>query len=91
MPKIVVESGMVLNMGGYIVENMADLPYIDVVIGNPLREDVKISAPLYSAHQLKEYERQGLIIDYINRGDKLKDKLDAVKAKVAERLNEVNV
>ncbi len=88
MPKIVIESGMVINMGGYIVENMANIPHIDVVIGNPLRQDVKIDAPMYRAEQLEDYKRQGLIVEPIDRGEMLKDKLDRVKSIVKERLGE---
>jgi len=86
MPKIIVESGMVLNLGGFIIERKAKLPCVDVVLGNPLREDVKINAPIYSRQMLDDLVGQGLIVEYINEGDTLKDKLDTVRKKVEEAL-----
>ena len=86
MPKIVVESGMVLNLGGYIVERKANLPCVDVVLGNPLPEDVKIDAPIYSEEMLEACRHQGLIVEYLNDGESLKDKLEDVKnAKILKR------
>ncbi|MBU0762679.1 MAG: energy-converting hydrogenase B subunit EhbP [Candidatus Altiarchaeota archaeon] len=90
MPKIVIEAGTVINMGGYVIENMANLPYIDVIIGNPLKEDIKISAPMYRAKQLEDYQKQGLIVEPVNKGEMLKDKLEKVKSMiVSERLKQM--
>ncbi len=86
MPKITVESGMVLNLGGFIVERKAKLPCVDVVLGNPLRQDVKVRAPIYSQGMLDDMAAQGLIIEYINEGDTLKDKLDSVRRRVEDAL-----
>jgi len=86
MPKIVVESGMVFNLGGFIMERKARLPWVDVVLGNPLKEDVKINAPIYGEYMLEECERLGLIVEPIKEGELLKDKLEQVKKKVEETL-----
>ncbi len=79
MPKIVIESGFVLNLAGYIIENMAKPDYVDVVVGNPLKEDVKVEAPIYSQQTLDDYAKKGLILEYLMEGDSLKDKLKEVK------------
>lgn len=89
MPKIVIESGFVLNMGGYIIERKAKLPCVDVIVGNPMGEDVKVDAPVYSREMLDEYVRQGLIVEYLNQGESLKDKLEEVKAKVDAALGRI--
>jgi hypothetical protein len=82
MPKIVIASGMVLNLGGYVLERKAKLPCIDVVVGNPLPEDIKVNAPIYSQEMLNDIQKQGLIVEYVQEGDLLKDRLDAVKKMV---------
>lgn len=88
MPKIIVESGMVLNLGGYIVERKANLPCVDVVLGNPLKNDIKISAPAYSQEMIDEYEKSGMIIEYIKNGGSLKETLERVKKRVDKALEE---
>lgn len=85
MPRIVIESGLVINMGGYIIENMAKLDCLDIVIGNPMDKDIKIKAPLYDMSTLDEYESQGLIVEKLYEGEMLKDKLEKVKEMVGER------
>ncbi|MCX6695425.1 MAG: energy-converting hydrogenase B subunit EhbP [Candidatus Altiarchaeota archaeon] len=86
MPKIVVESGMVLNMGGFILERKANLPTVDVIVGNPLKEDVKVPAPVYSASQLDEYRKIGLIVEYMQEDESLSEALERVKNKVKEQM-----
>ena len=86
MPKIVIESGLVINMGGYIIENMANLDCVDVVVGNPTEQDLKVIAPVYDKKTLEEYEKMGLIVEYIYVGDNLREKLEQVKTTVTERL-----
>ncbi|MBD3387811.1 MAG: hypothetical protein GF416_02070 [Candidatus Altiarchaeales archaeon] len=86
MPKIVVESGMVLNLGGFIVEKKAKLPCVDVIVGNPLPEDMKLDAPVYSEEMLREYERQGMFVEYLRDGESLKEKLEGMKKRVDEKL-----
>lgn len=84
MPKIVVEQGMVLNLGGYIVENVANLDCVDVIIGNPLKHDVKLKAPVYCGGDLEEYERAGMIVRYLREGERLSEKLEHVRQLVKE-------
>jgi hypothetical protein len=86
MPKIVIESGMVLNLGGYVIEKKAKLPCVDVVVGNPLKEDLKVDAPVYSEAMLEEYRRQGLIVEYLTEGESLKGKLEQVRKTVDDAL-----
>ena len=52
MTKIVLESGLVINLGGYLVECLVKPDYVDVVVGNPLKEDVKIDAPILRREML---------------------------------------
>lgn len=87
MPKIVVESGMVLNLGGYILERKTKLDCVDVVLGNPLKEDVKLDAPAYSQETIDGYAEQGMIIDYVREGDSLKQKLE----EMSERIKKVQI
>ena len=56
-------------------------------LGNPLPHDVKLSAPVYSQAMLDEYAQQGMIVEYLKDGELLKDRLDAVRKIVNERLN----
>jgi len=86
MPKIVVESGRVFNMGGFIIERKAKFPSVDIIVGNPLREDVKVPAPVYGQGQLEEYKRMGLIVEPVLDGESLSEALERVKAKVNEQL-----
>jgi len=88
MPKIVVESGMVFNLGGYIIERTAKLPCVDVIIGNPLAEDVKLKAPAYSEADIEEYKKAGMIVEYLNEGDRLKEVMEKVRAEVVKSLGE---
>lgn len=85
MPKIILEPGTVMNLGGYVVENIAELPCIDVVVGNPLPEEVKIPAPVYSMDTLGEYRRMGLVIEFVGRNEMLGHVMDRVKKIVSER------
>lgn len=85
MPYIVLESGKVLNLGGYVIENVAKLPYRDVVVGNPLREPVKIQAPVYSAETLGEYKKQGLVVEFLKEKEMLREVLDRVSQEVRRR------
>jgi hypothetical protein len=87
MPKIVIESGMVLNLGGFVVEKKAKLACLDVVVGNPLREDVKVDAPIYSQEMVDDIAKAGLIVEPLMDGESLKDKLGQVRKRVDEALS----
>jgi len=86
MPKIVIEPGMVLNMGGYIIERKAKLPSVDIIVGNPLKESIKASAPVYSQEQLEEYKKMGLLVEPILENESLSEALERMKAKVKEQM-----
>lgn len=89
MTMIVIESGLVLNLGGYFVENRVEADFIDVVVGNPRREDVKVRAPILTRQMLGELSERGLLVDYIYASDSLKEKLDEMKKRVDDALNTI--
>lgn len=80
MPKIAIRGKDVINLGGWVLEHRAKLPYRDYVIGNPFDEPVKIEAPIYSAEGIKAIEELGLIVEPVSSYDKLTEKLKKVKA-----------
>ncbi|MFH1721905.1 MAG: energy-converting hydrogenase B subunit EhbP [Candidatus Altiarchaeota archaeon] len=84
MTKISIEPKIVFNLGGYIVESVANLPYRDVVVGNPKDETIKINAPIYNEQMIDDLEKQGLIIEKINAGESLGEALRKVKEKIGE-------
>jgi len=80
--KIVIESGVIFNLGGYVVESLVKPDFIDVVVGNPLAEDIKVDIPILNKEMLSDLEKGGLILEYIGEEDTLKDVLESVKEKV---------
>ena len=79
MTKLLLEPGRVMNLGGYIVESRAQLPYRDVVIGNPQKEPVKITAPVIYAETLEEYKMLGIIVEPVAEGESLVKALKKVE------------
>lgn len=84
MPKFILRPFHTQNLGGYVVETYAKLPYRDVVVGNPTNEMKKIEVPVYSEETFKEYEKQGIIVLPIYAGDSLEEALKKVRALVEE-------
>jgi len=80
MPKIAIRGKDVVNLGGWVLEHRAKLPYRDYVIGNPFNEPVKIEAPIYSLEGVKAIEELGLIVEPVSSYDILTDKLKKVRA-----------
>lgn len=80
MPKVVIRGKHVINLGGWIVEHRANLPYRDYVVGNPFDEPVKIEAPIYSIEGIEALRDLGLIVEPVARYDRLIEKLKKVKA-----------
>ena len=80
MPKIAIRGKDVVNLGGWVLEHRAKLPYRDYVIGNPFNEPVKIDAPIYSLEGVKAIEELGLIVEPVSSYDILTDKLKKVRA-----------
>jgi hypothetical protein len=80
MPKIAIRGKDVINLGGWVLEHRAKLPYRDYVIGNPFDEPVKIEAPIYSVEGIKAIEELGLIVEPVSSYDILTEKLKKVKA-----------
>jgi energy-converting hydrogenase B subunit P len=82
--KYLFEPGKVINLGGYICELVAKLPYRDVVIGNPLREPVKIDVPIYSEQMIDAIREKGLIVRTVEEGEDLVVAIMRVKKAVDE-------
>ncbi|MBM5805843.1 MAG: hypothetical protein FJZ49_07285 [Candidatus Verstraetearchaeota archaeon] len=80
MPKIVIRGRHAFNLGGWVVEHVARLPYRDYVVGNPFDEPVKIEAPIYSIEGIKALQDLGLIVEPVATYDRLAEKLKKVKA-----------
>lgn len=80
MPKIAIRGKDVINLGGWVLEHRAKLPYRDYVIGNPFDEPVKIEAPIYSMDGIRAIEELGLIVEPVSPFDILTEKLKKVKA-----------
>ncbi|MCS7097855.1 MAG: energy-converting hydrogenase B subunit EhbP [Candidatus Methanomethyliaceae archaeon] len=79
MPKIVIREKHVINLGGWVVENRANLPYKDYVIGNPFNEPVKIEAPIYSMEDIEAIKKLGLIVEPVLPYENLVEKINKVK------------
>lgn len=80
MPKIAIRGKDVINLGGWVLEHRANLPYRDYVIGNPFDEPVKIEAPIYSIEGVRAIESLGLIVEPVSSTDILTEKLKTVRA-----------
>jgi hypothetical protein len=80
MPKIAIRGKDVVNLGGWVLEHRAKLPYRDYVIGNPYSEPVKIEAPVYSLEGVKAIEELGLIVEPVASHELLIDKMKKVRA-----------
>ena len=77
--KFFFEPGKVMNLGGYICEPVAKLPYRDVVVGNPTKEIVKIDIPIYSEQMVEAIRELGLIVRTVQEGEDLVDAINRVK------------
>ena len=86
MPKIAIRGKDVINLGGWVVEHRANLPYRDYVIGNPFDEPVKIEAPIYSIEGIKAIEELGLIVEPVSAYETLTEKLKKVKSLIESSL-----
>lgn len=82
MPKIAIRAKDVINLGGWVLEHRAKLPYRDYVIGNPFDEPVKIDAPIYSVEGIRAIEELGLIVEPVSSLDLLTEKLKKVRSLV---------
>ena len=82
--KYLFEPGKVINLGGYICELIAKLPYRDVVIGNPLKEPIKIDVPIYSEQMIEAIREKGLIVRTVEEGEDLVVAIMRVKRAVDE-------
>jgi hypothetical protein len=86
MTQIVFESGLVINLGGYIVERAYEHDYVDIVVGSPLKEDIKLDFPILNEDMVQAIKDKGLIVEYLREGDSLADKLEKVKDQVKAEL-----
>ncbi len=80
--KFIFEPGKVINLGGYICEIVAKLPYRDIVVGNPSKEIVKIDVPIYSEEMVGSIRELGLIVRTVKEGEDLVDAIEKVKKAV---------
>ncbi len=80
MTKIVIQGKHAINLGGWVVEKIANLPYRDYVVGNPFNEPVKIDAPIYSIDGIRALSDMGLIVEPVSTHDRLIEKLKKVRA-----------
>ena len=88
MPKFTFDPKRVQNLGGYINEIKANLPYRDVVVGNPNDYEVKIEVPIYSEEMIEDIKENGLLVEPIYAGDSLKEAIDKMKAKIGVKKDE---
>jgi len=85
--KYYFESGKVINLGGYICEIVAHLPYRDLVVGNPTKEPVKIDVPIYSEQMVDAIREKGMIVRTVQDGEDLVEAINRVKKAVDETLS----
>lgn len=85
MPKFIMLPKMVINLGGYIIENKADLNYRDVIVGNPKEESVKIFVPIYSEKNVEDIEKLGLLVHRFTEDESFVEEIEIMKKKVEER------
>ena len=86
MPKITLDPKRVQNLGGYINERKANLPYRDVVVGNPLDHPVKVEVPVYAESYFDDMRAEGILVEPIYAGDSLKEALDKMKQKIGVKV-----
>ncbi len=77
--KFFLEPGKVINLGGYICEVVAKLPYRDVVVGNAQDEVVKIDVPVYSEQMIDAMRELGIVVRPVKHGERLGDAINVVK------------
>lgn len=85
MPKYILIPKQVMNLGGYIVENQADLGYRDVLVGNPFSEAVKIYVPIYGEDDVVAIERLGILVHRLQEYESLVEELKCLEEQVNER------
>jgi len=85
MPKFIMLPKMVINLGGYIVENRANLGYRDVIVGNPTDESIKIYVPIYSEENVEDIEKLGLLVHRLTEDENFVEEIEIIKRKVEER------
>ncbi len=80
MAKIILFPKDVQNMGGFIVENVANLGYRDIIVGNPTDEPIKIEIPVYNEDVVKSYEELGVVVHRMGYDESLASALEKVKS-----------
>jgi energy-converting hydrogenase B subunit P len=84
--KYVFEPGKVINLGGYICEIVAHLPYRDLVVGNPFNEPIKIDVPIYSEQMVDAIKEKGLVVREVAEGEDLVIAINRVKMVIKDRM-----
>ncbi len=76
------------NLGGFIVERVANFPFRDIVVGNPYDEPVLIKVPIYNEEDVEFLKKLGLIVRFVYETDSLLDVINEVKREIEKRLTE---
>ena len=98
MCKFILPSKKVQNLGGYITENhawhvenqtgvveeKAQFPFRDLVVGNPTDENIKIPVPIYTMDEVEAIKELGIITYEMQEGDSLVEALQNVRKEVGE-------
>ena len=82
MCKFVLRGKHVQNLGGFIVEIRAKLPYRDIVVGNPFDEPVQIPVPVFSVEEIEKMKELGLIVKPVYDTDRVLDVIASVKKEI---------
>ena len=76
------------NLGGFIVERVANFPFRDIVVGNPYNEPVLIKVPVYNEEDIEFLKKLGLIVRFVYETDSLLDVINEVRREIEKRLAE---
>lgn len=85
MPKYILFPKHVMNLGGYIIENQANLGYRDVIVGNPTKESIKLYVPIYGEDDVVAIEKLGVLIHRFYEDENLVEEIQEMKRRVEEK------
>ena len=85
MPNYVLMPKQVMNLGGYIQENKANLGYRDVIVGNPSKECIKIYVPIYSEQCVVDVENLGVLVHRFQEDEDLTEEIEKMREKVEQK------
>ena len=82
MCKFVLRGKHVQNLGGFIVEIRAKLPYRDIVVGNPFDDPVQIPVPIFSVEDVEKIKELGVVVRPVYETDKVLDVIASVRKEI---------